>query len=78
MITNYFLPYSTNPDNQYLNVTLTLYDNLTILQQQSILIEEYPNDSLNIRNTQLSIISSSTSIKITYLLLFISIDLIRR
>jgi len=40
MITNYFIPYSKSEDNRYLNVTLSLIDNTTIRQQQSILIHD--------------------------------------
>ncbi|CAF2728778.1 unnamed protein product [Rotaria sp. Silwood2] len=86
-ITNYFLPYSKQQSDRYLNVTLTLFDNLIIQQQKSIIIDGYPNYSNNNnRNTPLSIVSSSSSssstkIQMEYfllLILFISIDLIRR
>ncbi|CAF1182709.1 unnamed protein product [Rotaria sordida] len=82
-ITNYFLPYSKQQDDRYLNVTLTLFDNLIIQQQKSIIIDGYRHNNNNNRNTLLSIVSSSSSTKIQMkyfllFILFISIDLIRR
>ncbi len=46
MITNYFIPYSKDENNRYLNVTLSLIDNITIRQQQSILIHNKREDYL--------------------------------
>ncbi|CAF4572482.1 unnamed protein product [Rotaria sp. Silwood1] len=82
-ITNYFLPYSKQQGDRYLNVTLTLFDNLIIQQQKSIIIDGYQNYNNNHinRNTPLSVISSTTKIQMNYFILFIifiSIDLIRR
>ncbi|CAF1408738.1 unnamed protein product [Adineta steineri] len=81
-ITNYFLPYSNQQEDQYLNVTLTLLENMTVRQQKSLLIENYQNNYRTNRNLPLNIVSLSTRIQMKFyliiIILFISIDLIRR
>lgn len=44
MMTNYFIPYSKDIDDRYLNVTLSLIENMSIRQQQSILINDKKNE----------------------------------
>ncbi len=58
MITNYFIPHSKSQDNRYLNITLSLIDNITIRQQQSILIHDQRKDYLNaqLNNSSLMIV----------------------
>ncbi|CAF1430707.1 unnamed protein product [Rotaria magnacalcarata] len=88
-ITNYFLPYLKQQSDRYLNVTLTLLDNLIIRQEKSIVIDGYQNNNNNNNhyynyNSRLNIVSSSSSSSNNQMeyfllfLLFISIDLIRR
>ncbi|CAF3421367.1 unnamed protein product [Rotaria socialis] len=68
MITNYFIPYSKDVDDRYLNVTLSLIENMSVRQQQSILIndkkEEYFYSHVNMN-------SSSIIIHFRYFALFI-------
>ncbi|CAF4907118.1 unnamed protein product, partial [Rotaria magnacalcarata] len=68
MITNYFIPYSKDVDDRYLNVTLSLIENMSVRQQQSILIndkkEEYFYSHINMN-------SSSIIIHFRYFVLFI-------
>jgi hypothetical protein len=68
MITNYFLPYSKNEDNRYLNVTLSLIDNTTIRQQQSILIYDKRENYLY---AQFNNSSTMIIIHFKYILLFL-------
>lgn len=86
-MTNYFLPYSKQQRNSYLKATLIVSSHGLVRQQESIIVDEsHINYNINYyhknRNTQLSIVSSSTQIHMKYfhlfILLFISIDLIRR
>jgi len=75
MITNYFIPYSKSEDNRYLNVTLSLIDNTTIRQQQSILIHDKRKNYLY---GQFNNCSSMICIPIRYILLFVFLILFDR
>ncbi|CAF1116301.1 unnamed protein product [Rotaria sp. Silwood1] len=67
-ITNYFIPYSKDENDQYLNVTLSLIDRMSIRQQQSILINDKKEEYFY---SQYNISSSSEIIHCRYFLVFI-------
>ncbi|UJR30064.1 hypothetical protein I4U23_017609 [Adineta vaga] len=73
-ITNYFLPYSKQTTDQYLNVTLTLLENFIIRQEKSVLIEDY-----FINENKISL-SNGNSMKssILFMILLLLIEFIRR
>ncbi|CAF1131146.1 unnamed protein product [Adineta ricciae] len=68
-VTNYFLPYSKQNNDRYLNVTLTLLENSMVRQEKSILIEDY---SVKRTNVLLST-GSSTKSSIVFIILFLLI-----
>lgn len=70
MMTNYFIPYSKDIDDRYLNVTLSLIENMSIRQQQSILINDKKNEYIY---SEFEMNSSSTLMvqQFRYFLLFL-------
>ncbi|CAF2366982.1 unnamed protein product [Rotaria sp. Silwood2] len=67
-IMNYFIPYSKDEDDRYLNVTLSLIDKISIRQQQSILINEKKDEYFY---SQYKISSSSRIIYFRFFLVFV-------